>query len=133
YDGTGYVHILRSTNVALDTTLAVRTSDSVFTITAGSAVNDAYNNMVIALYDVTGTLWEARKITGYAGATKTVTVDTAFAFTVANGDYVRIFQNAYVLSGTGATVAQIWQTDVSGYSTQGQAGTYQHITGGRYG
>jgi len=128
YDGTGYIHVKRGTNVALDTTLAVRTSDTVFTINAGSAVNDAYNNMVLALYDVSGSLWETRRVSDYVGATKTVTVDTAFKFVVAANDIVRIFQNAYaptVAAGGGATAAEVWQYDVSAMNTSGQAGVYQ--------
>lgn len=125
-----------SVNVALDTTLAVRTSDTIFTINAGSTVNDAYNNMVLALYDVSGTLWETRKIDDYNGADKKVTVDTAFTFVVAANDVVKIFMNAYaptVAAGGGATAAQVWDYDVSGVTTQGYAGTYQKIAGGRYG
>lgn len=123
-------------NVANETTLAVRTSDTIFTINQGSAANDAYNNMVLNLYDVTGKLSESRRITDYVGASKTVTVDTAFTFVVAANDLVRIFQSAYaptVAAGGGATAAQVWDYDVSGVTTQGYAGTYQQIAGGRYG
>lgn len=123
-DAASHTTLDISVNVALDTTLAVRTSDSIFTLNAGSATNDAYNNMVLALYDVTGTLWETRKITDYVGASKTVTVDTAFAFVVAANDVVKIFMNAYVLSGTGATAQQVHEYDVSGITTEGQAGNY---------
>jgi hypothetical protein len=119
-----------SINLAVDTTLAVRTSDSVFTINAGSGTN-AYGNMVCAIYDVSGNDWECRKISTYAGATKTVTVDTAFSFTVAANDIVRIFHSSYVLSGTGATAAQIWGTDLSTYNTTNTAGLLQKA-GGRY-
>lgn len=124
------------TNVALDTTLAVRTSDSVFTLNAGHGTNDAYNNMVLAIQDVTDSHWETRRISDYAGATKTITVDTAFAFVVAANDVIKIFMNAYaptVAAGGGATAAQVWDYDVSGVTTQGYAGTYQQIAGGRYG
>ena len=135
-DAAAHTTIDISVNVALATTLAVRTSDSVFTINAGSAVNDAYNNMVLALYDVTGTLWETRRISDYVGASKTVTVDTAFTFVVAANDVIKIYMNAYaptVAAGGGATAAQVWDYDVSGVTTQGYAGTYQKIAGGRYG
>ena len=135
-DAAAHTTIDISVNVALATTLAVRTSDSVFTINAGSGVNDAYNNMVLALYDVTGTLWETRKISDYNGGDKTVTVDTAFTFVVAANDIIKIFMNAYaptVAAGGGATATEVWAHDVSGNVTQGQAGNYQTIIGGRYG
>ena len=105
---------------SVDTTLAVRTSDSVFTINAGSGTNSAYVNMVCAIYDVSGDDWECRKITAYVGADKKITVDTAFTFTVAANDLIRIGILSYVLSGTGATAAQVWAHDVSGNVTQGQ-------------
>ena len=122
----------RPANISVDTTLAVRTSDSVFTINAGSGTN-AYGNGVCAVFDVSGHNWECRKITGYVGASKTVTVDTAFSFTVAANDLVRIFKGTYVLSGTGATAAQVHEYDVSGITTQGQAGYEIQQRGGRYG
>lgn len=126
-----------SLNVALATTLAVRTSDSVFTLNAGSGVDDAYNNMTISVYDVTGNLKESRKIDDYTGGSKTIEVDTAFKFVVAANDIIRIFESSYavtVAAGGGATAAEMWQHDVSGYTTPEQAGTYQIIPGGgRYG
>jgi len=122
-----------SINMALNTTLAVRTSETIFTLNAGSGTN-AYTNMVCAVYDVSGKDWECRKINSYVGASKTITVNAAYTFVVAANDLVRIFQNAYNLSGTGATAAQVWALDVSGNVTQGQAGNYQtKIGGGRYG
>jgi len=126
-----------SINVALATTLAVRTSDTVFTLNAGHTVNDAYVNMVLAMQDVTDSHWESRRITAYTGATKTVTVDTAFTFVVAANDVIRLYQNAYAptaAAGGGATAAQVWAYDVDGIITAGQAGDYQKKGGGgRYG
>jgi hypothetical protein len=124
------------TNVGLDTTLAVRTSETVFTMNAGHNQNDAYNNMVLALQDVTDSHWEVRKINDYAGASKTITVDSAFTFVVAANDVIKIFLNAYaptVAAGGGATAQQVWEYDVSSITTDGYAGTYQQIIGGRYG
>ena len=136
-DAAAHTTIDISVNVALATTLAVRTSDTIFTLNAGSGDNDAYNNMILALYDVSGTLWQTRQISDYVGASKTVTVDSAFTFTVAANDVVKVFLNAYaptVAAGGGATAAEVWQLDVSGYTTAGQAGTYQKEPGGgRYG
>ena len=122
-------------NVALATTLAVRTSDTVFTMNAGVGNNDAYNYMTLALYDVSGGFWESRRIIGYAGVTKTITVNTAFSFVVAANDIIKIFLNAYsptAAAGGGATAAEMWQYDVSAFSTTGQAGTYQISGGSRY-
>ncbi|MCJ7482652.1 MAG: hypothetical protein MUO31_06775 [Thermodesulfovibrionales bacterium] len=126
-------------NVAVYTTVAaVTTPDTVFTLTAGVATNDAYVNMICAIYDVSGGFWEARKIDAYVGATRTVTVDTDYSFTIQAGvDLVRLFYSAYaptVAAGGGATAAQVWEYDVDAIITAGQAGDYQKMFGGgRYG
>lgn len=126
-DAAAHTTIDISVNVALATTLAVRTDDGEFTINAGSTVNDAYNNMVLAIYDVSGSLWEVRKISDYVGADKKVHTDTDFTFTVAANDIIKIFMNAYaptVAAGGGATAQEVHEYDVSGITTEGQAGNY---------
>src|SRR3990167_3434781 len=86
YDGTGYGHILQRTTIA---TLASQTS---FTLTAGSADNDAYNGCVIVIQDATTAAQKAvGVILDYTGATKTVTLLTDPAvFTIATTDIVTI-------------------------------------------
>ena len=86
YDGTGYGHVLQRTTIA---TLSSQTS---FTLTAGSADNDAYKGCVIVIQDATTAAQKAvAVISAYTGASKTVTLlnDPAI-FTMAATDIVTI-------------------------------------------
>lgn len=78
--------LLQSTTIA---TLATQTS---FTLTAGSADNDAYNGAVAIVTDsATSTQKAVGSISDYVGATKTVTLSTDPAiFTMAAGDTIDI-------------------------------------------
>jgi hypothetical protein len=77
----------------VETTIATLASQTSFTLTAGSADNDAYNGRLIVVQDASTA---AQKCVGnvldYTGASKTVTLaaDPAI-FTIATGDTVRIF------------------------------------------
>jgi hypothetical protein len=76
------------------TTIASYSSNTSFTLTAGSADNDAYNNQMIVITDqTTGTQKAIGLISDYVGGTKTVTLDAdpLPAFTFANGDTVEIW------------------------------------------
>ena len=86
YDGTGYGHILQRTTIA---TLASQTS---FTLTAGSADNDAYNGCIIVIQDAATAAQKAVAVIGdYTGATKTVTLlNDPAVFTMATTDIVTI-------------------------------------------
>lgn len=86
YDGTGYGHILQRTTIA---TLASQTS---FTLTAGSADNDAYNGCVIVIQDASTAAQKAvGVISDYVGATKTVTLlNDPAVFTMATTDIVTV-------------------------------------------
>ena len=69
------------------TTIAVVNSQTSFTLSAGSADDDAYNGLAITLEDqVTAAQKCIRTVTDYVGATKTVTLDSAPVFTIAAGD-----------------------------------------------
>lgn len=75
------------------TTIAVYTSQTSFTLTAGSADDNAYNGAMIIITDQsTGTQKAVGLISNYTGATLTVTLvaDPLAAFTFANGDTVDI-------------------------------------------
>ncbi len=75
-----------------DTTIATLASQTSFTLTAGSADNDAYNNCTIVIEDAaTATQKAIGLISAYVGATKTVTLkyDPAI-FTMAATDKVYI-------------------------------------------
>ena len=78
--------LLQSTTIA---TLSTQTS---FTLTAGSADNDAYNNMVVVITDAsTSTQKAVARISDYVGSTKTITLEADPAiFTMATGDTIDI-------------------------------------------
>jgi hypothetical protein len=80
------------TVVLLDTTVAtIVTPDTVFTLTAGSDVDDAYTDQVVVLYDADNSNYpQLRAITNYVGSTKTVTVNQDVDFTIAISDPVKI-------------------------------------------
>ncbi len=75
----------------VDTTIATLASQTSFTLTAGSADNDAYNNCTIVVEDVsTATQKAIGMVLAYVGATKTVTLKEALAFTIATTDKIYI-------------------------------------------
>ena len=92
YDGTGYGHVLQRTTIA---TLASQTS---FTLTAGSADNDAYNGCVIVIQDASTAAQKAVGVVGdYTGSTKTVTMlNDPAVFTMATTDIVTIIADRAV-------------------------------------
>jgi hypothetical protein len=76
-----------------DTTISSVTSQTEFVIAAGADFDDAYNDQTVVVYDVTNNNYPSiRKITDYTGASKTVFISTAPAFTIASSDVVKIFQ-----------------------------------------
>lgn len=86
FDGTGYGEVLQRTTIA---TLASQTS---FTLTAGSADDDAYNGCVAVVQDVSTAAQKAvGVILDYTGSSKTVTLlaDPA-VFTMATTDIIAI-------------------------------------------
>ena len=81
----------------VDTTIATLASQTSFTLTAGSADDDAYNNCTIIIEDVSTATQKAMGIiSNYAGATKTITLkyDPAiFAMSTTDKVYI-IAENA---------------------------------------
>lgn len=78
-----------------NTTIATLASQTSFTLTAGSADDDAYNGAVAVFTDqTTGTQKAFVAISGYVGTTKTVTLSAAPAFTIAVGDTIDIIATA---------------------------------------
>jgi hypothetical protein len=74
-----------------DTTIAVVNSQTEFTLTAGSTVDDAYNGFGIALRDVSNSNYmSAHIISDYVGSTKTVTIDGTPNFTIVATDEVKV-------------------------------------------
>jgi hypothetical protein len=75
----------------VDTTIATLATQVSFTLTAGSADNDAYNNLSIVIEDVsTATQKAVGVVLDYVGSTKTVTLKEALSFTIAATDKVYI-------------------------------------------
>ena len=75
----------------VDTTIATLASQTSFTLAAGSADNNAYNNCTIVIEDVvTATQKALGMVLSYTGATKTVTLKEALAYTIAATDKVYI-------------------------------------------
>lgn len=74
------------------TTIATLASQTSFTLTAGSADNDAYNGATVVVTDsVTSTQKAVGVVLDYVGATKTVTLkDNPAVFTMAVGDTIDI-------------------------------------------
>lgn len=83
-----------SSNPAIlqNTTIATLASQTAFTLTAGSADDDAYNGMIIVIQDQsTSTQKAVGRISDYTGSTKSVTLEADPAiFTMAVGDTVDI-------------------------------------------
>jgi hypothetical protein len=74
-----------------DTTIATLATQVSFTLTAGSADDDAYNGCAAVFIDQSTSTQRARCIiSDYTGATKTVTLAAAPEFTIATGDTVKV-------------------------------------------
>ena len=102
-------------NVLQSGTITV-TDQTHFVISAGSADDDAYLNMVVVFEDSsTATQKSVRTITSYTGATKTVIIDTAPDFTIATSDNFDIL--AVAPGSTPPTVGQI-RAEIDSNSTQ---------------
>lgn len=95
--------------VQVITTIATLTSQTDFTLTDGSADNDAYNDSVIIVEDVTTAAQKAiGLISDYVGATKQVllTVDPAI-FTIVAGDKVAIIPKSALFGWLGTIVSAL--------------------------
>lgn len=88
-------------DLMVSTTIATLTSQTVFTLTAGSADNDAYNRQLVVITDAATSTQKARGIVSdYVGATKTITLTGAPAFTIAAGDSISIIAVGSDVSST---------------------------------
>jgi len=101
--------LLQSTTIA---TLATQVS---FTLTAGSADDDAYNGAVVVVTDsATSTQKAVATVSDYTGSTKTVTLAADPAvFTMATGDTIEIM----AALGSGPTAVAI-RTEIDANSTE---------------
>ena len=110
YDGTGYGHVLQRTTIA---TLATQIS---FTLTAGSADNNAYNGCIIVIQDATTAAQKAvGVISAYTGATKTVTLlNDPAVFTMATTDIVTIIADRALKATVDNRTADVTATGAVG-------------------
>lgn len=112
-----------SPDVLVATTIATLSTQTSFTLTAGSADNDVYNGMAAIFVDQsTSTQKAVQFVQDYVGSTKTVTLEAAPGFTIATGDSVYIMAAGASTSSpppatlTGAQSSQL--TRVNSKSTQ---------------
>ena len=85
-----------------NTTIAAYTSQTSFTLTAGSADNDAYNGAICIITDQsTATQKAVGLVIDYIGSSKTITlaVDPLAGFTFANGDTIDIIASTKSVPG----------------------------------
>ncbi len=95
---------------ALSTDVATSNTTTSFTLTAGTAVDDAYNDMQLTVTDADGnTSTETRRISDWTSGL-VVTVDTAFSFTPAVGDVVTVEQAYLGVSVSGGDATEANQT-----------------------
>ena len=80
-------------NMLLSTTVSgAPASQTQFVLAAGSDDNDAYKSVIIVLYDVDNNNYPSvRTVMDYIGSSKTVVIDAAPDFTLADTDAVKIF------------------------------------------
>jgi hypothetical protein len=90
----------------LDTTIATLATQTGFTLSGGSASNDAYNRCVAVVHDIaSGVEIATGVVSDYVGSTKTVTLDAdPGIFTMAAGDHISIFPPTGVQALNGSTV-----------------------------
>lgn len=92
-----------------NTTIATLASQTSFTLTAGSADNDAYNGAVVVVTDsATSTQKAVGSVSDYVGSTKTITLSADPAiFVMAVGDTIDIIANASTAPSAAAVRAEI--------------------------
>jgi hypothetical protein len=90
----------------LDTTIATLASQTSFTLTAGSADNNAYVGCPVLIHDIASAVQvEVGYCSAYTGSTKTVTLAAdPGVFTVAAGDNISVMMPANVRAFGGLTV-----------------------------
>lgn len=105
--------------ILAETTLTGAPSTTTMQLTAGSATDDYYNDLQLVFIDG-NCAGQARIITDYTGATKTITFDEATINTPSSGDAViiRAFHNHTQTQISDA----VWDEATSGHSTAGSTG-----------
>lgn len=104
-----------------ETTATGTPTTTTLDLTAGSATNDFYNDLEII--PTSGTLaGQARVITDYAGATKTITVDEPWTSALSAGDTVMI--RATHKHSKDQIADAVWDEAQSGHTSAGTFGRY---------
>ena len=110
-------------DLMVSTTIATLTSQTVFTLTAGSPDNDAYNDQLVVVTDASTSTQKSRGIVSdYVGSTKTVTLRAAPGFTIAAGDTVSI-----IAIGSDVSSSQLASAISSAVATAGVSTTVTGI------
>lgn len=108
------------------TTIATLASQTSFTLTAGSADDDAYNGALVVVTDAsTSTQKAVGQVSDYTGSTRTVTLSAdPGIFTMAVGDSIAIVAvgQATASVDTAAIADAVWDEALSGHTTAGSAG-----------
>lgn len=108
--------------ILVDTTIATLASQTSFTLTAGSADDDAYNDCVIVITDQsTSTQKAVGRVSDYVGSTRTITLEVdPGVFTMATGDSVAIAAAdkgvAAILDDTGTSGVVVAAGSKTGYA-----------------
>lgn len=102
-------------DLLVDTTIATLSSQTSFTLTAGSADDNAYNGAILICTDQsTSTQKAVGLVSDYVGSTKTITLSAdPGIFTMATGDTIQIV----AATGTGPSAAAI-RAEIDSNSTQ---------------
>lgn len=97
-------------NVLASTTISLVNSQTSFTLSGGSDQDDAYTDMSIVLTDASNSDFPSvRRITGYVGLTKEVSIDSAPGFTILAGDGVKVFVTGTALTASERSeIARAW-------------------------
>ena len=103
----------------IDTTITGTPTTTTFQLTAGSTVDDFYNDQTAYVLSGTG-IGQSRVVLDYVGATKTVTIDEPFAVTpIATDRIVILIEHVHPIT---QIAHQIWDDDITAHSTAGSAG-----------
>jgi len=105
---------------AIDTVLTGTPTATEIELTAGSAVDDFYNDQVVFVFTAGGA--QARPILAYDGATKTITVDEPWEVVPSSGDRAAVvLSHQHPISQISA---KVWDEVMSTHLTAGTAGAY---------
>lgn len=110
-------------DVLVSTTIATLSTQTSFTLTAGSSDDNAYNGMAAIFTDqVTSAQKWVCFVSDYTGSTKTVTLESAPGFTIATGDSISIMaaggSSSVPVTATLATAEASKLTRVNSKATQ---------------